>query len=234
MANDVFDKKLQRIVGQIRYRPTIATFNGVSVLAKELEAKFEEWRAPKHDDITLYSPKVKKLLQVGFDTITYLNESEENTQELISYLKPVFEKCTSSLEVNNIRRIGFRNTQILTCAFKFQELNDLIFRKFYSGNKDFKSISSDLPRETVFILDGTKNGFQNHVQIGPVNREEALKFYNSGFDVDKDSIGDTNLFVDVDVFQLEGLNSKNTIERLEDSVKENLRIIRDYIKYLTQ
>lgn len=234
MANNIFDKKLQRIVGQIRYRPTIATFDGVSLLAKELESKFEEWRAPKHDDITLYSPEAKKLLQVNSDTITYLNELEESTQELISYLKLFFEKCTSTLGVKNIRRIGFRNTQILTCAFKFQELNDLIFRKFYPDNKDFKGISSDLPRETVFVLDGTKNGFQNHVQIGPVNKEEASRFYNSGFDVGKDSVGETNLFIDVDIFQLEGLNSKNTIERLEDSVKENLRIVNDYRKYLTQ
>lgn len=234
MKKNIFGKKLQRIIGQVRYRPTVASFSNCSILAAELEKNFEEWRALKHDDISLYSPSEKKILRITSDSITYLNEKEENTKELFQYINELFDKSVKSLSINKIKRIGVRNTQVLECSFKYEELVDLIYRKFYSQNENLKKVSVDKPKDTVFILDGIKNNFLNHVQIGPVNKEDGVKYFNSNFEIEKDTLKSTNLFVDVDVFITEGLDKQNAMNKLNEAIKENSRLVSLYIEYLNQ
>lgn len=234
MKKNIFEKKLQRIIGQVRHRPTIASFANSYLLAAELEKEFEGWRAPKHDNITLYSPSKKKFLQITSDTIAYLNENDENTKELFQYINQLFEKSVKLLSINAIRRIGFRNIQVLECPFKYEELVDLIYRKFYLQNANLKKISVDKHKDTVFIQDGVKNNFLNHIQIGPVNKEEGVKNFNSNFEIEKDTLKSTNLFVDIDVSITEGLSKENAMNKLDEVIKENLRLVNLYIEYLNQ
>lgn len=234
MKKNIFGKKLQRVIGQVRYRPTVASFSNTSILAAKLEKSFEEWRALKHDDISLYSPSEKKILRITSDSITYLNEKEESTKELFQYINELFNKSVKSLSINKIKRIGVRNSQVLECPFKYEELVDLIYRKFYLQNEKLKKISVDKPKDTVFILDGVKNNFLNHVQIGPVNKEDGVKYFNSNFEIEKDTLKSTNLFVDIDVFIGEGLNKQNAMNKLNEAIKENLRLVNLYIEYLNQ
>lgn len=233
MSRSNFSRKLQRIIGQIRFRPTLPFFQGVPLAAKELEGKFEEWRASKDSDVVLYSPSQKKFMQITAGIITYVNEGKEDIDELKEYLKKIFEKSTDSFSISQIRRIGFRNTQVLESTFKFQELVDLIHRKFYSQSKEIKNISGKEPKDVVFVLDSIKNGFLNHVQIGPVRKEEALKYFNSSFESDIELSADNNLFVDTDVFLTENLEVENTLDKLDKAIQENLKIINEYISYLS-
>ena len=233
MVKNIFSKGLQRIIGQIRYRPTLSSFDNVPVIAGELEKEFEEWQASKHDDVVLYSPSKKKYLQVTSDVITYVNEIETDTDELIKYLRKVFEKNIKSSAVREVRRIGVRNTQILKCAFSYQEIVDLFYRKFYSQEKKLKSISVDTPRDVVFVLDGVKNDFWNHVQIGPVKKQEAINSFKATIEADSKVItGESNLFIDVDVFQSKNLSAENAIEKIQQAIKENLKIVKEYIDFL--
>ncbi len=232
MAKKILNIKLQRIIGQIKFRPTIITFDNTALLASDIEDKFEEWRAPKHEDIELFSPSEKKLLQISYDTITYLNEGKADTKELYNYISTIFQRGTKELGLSKIRRIGFRQIQILECSFTFKELVDLTYKKFYSQNEDVKNISIGVPRDTIFVLDGEKNGFLNHVQIGPVNKADAAKYFNSSFPDKKIETGDCNLFIDVDVFINNTLTPENSMDRLNKAIEENLRITDSYIEYI--
>src|SRR5688572_14981501 len=111
------EKKLARIVGQIRYRPTLASYSEVPNIAQELEPEFDEWQAAKNDDVTLFSPDKKKFIQTTSDIVTYVNESEENFEELGKYLKVIFDKIVTTSSIEEIRRIGVRSTKILQTEF---------------------------------------------------------------------------------------------------------------------
>lgn len=228
---DIFDLELQRIIGQIRFRPTLASYSEVSKIAGKLEGEFEEWRVSKSDDITLYSPEKKEFLQMGSDNITYVNESEDERTKAQKLIEAATDDFIKNCSIEEIRRVGFRNTQVFSCKVEFEELVDLIYKKFYSSTKTLKNISADTPKDVVFVLDGLKNGFLNHINIGPVKSVEARKYFGSGFE-DEIKLGESNLFVDIDVFAIENLKKDKIFDTLNSTMKESKRLMDDYLKYI--
>ena len=139
------------------------------------------------------------------ESITYVSEKSEDIDELKKHINKIFTKYVEDFSVREIRRVGFRNTQILESKFEFQDLVDLTYGKFYADHNKVARISTEIPKDVVFVLDGFKNSFSNHVQIGPVKKEEAIKYFNGTFDVETNVSSEGNLFVDVDVFKNEKL-----------------------------
>ena len=170
MAGKFFTTKIQRVIGQLRFRPTLATYQAAPIIARKLESRFEHWNIKKYYNVTLYSDSEKKLLEVNYDSITYSNESEYNAKELLSYITELYKIYIESYEIVEIRRIGFRHTQILTSSLNFDDIVDLVYRKFYSPRQEIKKISADRQKDVVFVLEGVKNGFANRVQIGPLKK----------------------------------------------------------------
>jgi|SRR5579871_2736571 len=232
MAKSFLTEKLHRIVGQVKFRPTIKTFDSTASLASDVENKFEEWIAPQHDNIALFSPSERKFLQITFDTITYLNEGKNDTKELYDYVSKIFNRSIEELDVNQVKRVGFRYTQVFETSFAFNELVELTYKKFYAQNEEINNISADTPRDTVFVLDGIKNDFFTHVQIGPVNKDQGVKSFNTSFPDNKIELQDSNLFIDVDIFTEKDLTTKNALEKLQEAINENLKITEKYIDYV--
>lgn len=233
MSQEIFSKTLQRIIGQIRFRPTMLSFQNTTLLARRFEDDFEEWRTEKSDDIALYSPSKSKYLHLTSSSQTYINEQKEDSEELLSYLEGSFTKAVKDFELKEIRRVGFRNTIVLESKFGFSELIDLVFRKFYYNQDKLKSMSANKLVDAVFVLDGESNNFRNHVQIGPMKKPQAIRVYNANFEIDHSAISENNLLIDVDVFSTEKLTGNNATKELKNAVEENFRITKEYLKYLS-
>lgn len=228
-----FNVILQRFVGEIKFRPTLNSFSQTANIINKFEEKFEDWQAPKSDNIVLYSSKNKNYLNLTYDTITYLNESNtSNTQEVFELFNSIYSKLTKDSGVQQIRRVGFRKTLFLSTKFKYSELVELIFKKFYSSSGSLQNISSDNFIDVIYALDGEKNGYSNHVLIGPDPISVALKRFNNSFDVG-DKLPEYGLFVDVDVFTTQKLSVENSLEQFNGIVKDCERIVREYLEYIS-
>lgn len=81
--NVKLDKINQKIIGQVRFRPSLESFSSAPVIARILEKKFEEWQADG-DNITLYSPEQSKLTQIFFDKLTYRFNISNLTENIIN------------------------------------------------------------------------------------------------------------------------------------------------------
>lgn len=230
MKNPRLKKIGQKIIGQILFRPSLDSFSSAPNVAKTLEKKFKEWKI-EGDAITLFSPEEKKLIQIHSNKITYLNEEDENFEELLSYSEEIYQKMTQH-SVNEIRRIGIRNTIILESPFNFSDLVELLSKKLLPGNKEFAEISGNNIKDVAFTVDSERNGFLNHIKIGPVNRKEIPRYFNSIFEDVPKAENDGNIFIDIDVFTKDGLTKENTIKKLKEAIKENESIIDDYLKYI--
>ncbi len=236
MSNGFSTILLQRTIGQVRYRPTLSSFEAVSEAAKLLEKKFDEWIAPKPDVITLYTPKDKKYIEITSDAVTYVKEGVKDVDDLKQSIETIFKKNTKDLGVAEIRRIGFRKTQVLKTKFSYSDLVDLNYKKFYPITAEIKKISGEKIRDVAYVLDSVNENILNHVMIGPLKKTEIGKYFKSVFNDNQanqiEIKDDQNLFIDVDVFLEEGLDSKNTLEKFERVIKENERILSGYIDYL--
>jgi len=236
--NKTFTVKFQKVIGQLRFRPTLDNFHNVPNVAKEIEKDFEEWKAEGNSNITLYSLKSNELFQLTSGSLTFvkegeddfINDSSHSVDKLKNYLKDTLKK-DESFAIEKIHRIGFRITEILETDFEFQDLVDLIYKKFYSDSEKINEIASDEKRDTVFVLDSRKNGCFVHTHIGPLKTEEVEKHLNSTFDLGK-KISKNCIFIDVDVFIDSDLDMDNVYDNIDKIITENNRIVSDYVNYL--
>ncbi len=205
--------------------------------AQLLEEKYEHWKLNKSSNghVTLFSPPEKRVLKVSYDTIHYSNELTENTSELQKHIETVYKAYVKESNVNVFTHIGYRSIQILESDLKAQELAEVIFEKFYNQQGDIRKISADDIGDTVFILDGVKDGHLNHVKIGPTRKDEAIAYFNSAFELDSSRLEtDCYLYVDIDVYKGEGVNKDNALQILEKNISINKNITEQYIEYISK
>lgn len=231
MATKFFNVK-QRIIGQIKYRPTLSSWEGTIKAAHLLEDNYAHWKIQDMQNVTLTSPDEKKLLQIAYNNFLYQNEDSGNTSELLSHSEKVFKGIQKDLK--EILHIGFRNMQILGSNFEFQELVKVLFDKLYGSKNQIMEISCDEPRDIAYILDGVKDGFLNHVRLGPTTKEEALSRFDPQFndhDIEKSDFK-SYLFIDIDTYVQKDIITDNTIKILTSLIRENNRIIKEYTDFL--
>jgi uncharacterized protein (TIGR04255 family) len=236
MDSNNYDLKLQKVIGQINFRPTVHSYSHVGEVAQLFESQFQEWKAEEQSNISLYTPKKKRSLQLTVDTITYLDENSDNTEAILKYLGEVFLRYKETSDIKKINRIGFRRINIFESKFKYEELVDLIHKKFY--NSDFKLEEGYEPEDVVHVFDLKKGIATAHILIGPVKKEEGFKNYNPIFKIEsklKDSLGDNNLFIDIDV-SVKGLNAvnKDIEEEVSSLVNIGNEILDKYSKYISK
>ncbi|MBI4039131.1 hypothetical protein HY384_04200 [Candidatus Daviesbacteria bacterium] len=229
------DNVLIRLIGQIRFRPNLISFDIASKAASEYENKFEEWLAEKSDDVTLYTPSEKKFLQIASDKITYLNESKKDFTELDTIVKKAFKSLNKLANLKKVGRIGVRATEVWSTNLKLNELKDIIFNKFYNQDKKLKVLVGESIKDAVFVLvSEQQNGLKSRVQIGPVNKQQAIKRFQANFSEEDnvDKLTDANLYVDIDVFEVENLTATNVEDKLTTAHKEVTKLLKEYNSYI--
>jgi hypothetical protein len=223
---------LSKTVGEIRFRPTLTSWDKTIEISRTLEKKFRDWRIDKNKDVTLFDKEEKILLKIQYNSIIILNEGKvDGFEKLISYTKTIFSKFADDADIIEFQHVGCRNISIIQTDFEKQDLTDLTFKKFYGNNEALKNISGNNILDTVFVLDSQKDELRNHVQIGPTLREQALQIFSQSFEPKDIPVDKNYLLVDVDVFKKENLTKTNIINTL-DSVFRDSSLLKDtYIKY---
>lgn len=183
MAAKLFKVK-QGIIGQIKYGPTLSSWEGTIKAAHILEDKYPHWKIQDLRNVTLYDPNEKKLLQIAFDNIFYQNVGSGDTSELLSHLEKIFKEIKK--DIKEIVHVGFRDVRILGSNFEFKEFVKILFDKLYGNKIQIKEISCDEPKDVAYVLDGEKGEFLNHIRIGPTTKEEALFRFHQQFNNDRD------------------------------------------------
>ncbi len=229
-----FKLELERIIGQIRYRPNLASLRGNPDVLQDLESDFEEWKA-EGNNITLFTPSKKEFLQTGPDTITAGKESDTKERDKLTeeYVEAVFNNSLKAFNLKTMHRIGFRTTLIMKSDYSFTELVDLIYKKFYGSQDKLKELSaSDSINDVVYVLVGEMNGLKNRIQIGPTSAEESIKNFQPNFTVNP-QLTESNLFIDIDVSSTE-VTPDNASMIFKRAAKENTRLLDQYLKYMDE
>jgi len=230
-----FKTRLNKTTGEIRFRPTLTSWDRTVELAKSIEKEFEHWRISSKSDVTLYNIESKSLIKIKFDSILFLNEGEQGaTDELIENVKNIFTKLVEGSDVKEFRHIGCRKQFVIETDFNYSDLADLTFKKFYSSQEFLKEASvTDKVMDTLFVLDGKKNGLRNHVQIGPTLKEQALQSFAPSFE-HKELEEKSFLFFDIDVFKVDDITKENAIKTFTETIKNNIEITESYMKYVIE
>ncbi len=234
MNNKVFQQKLKRILCQIQYRPNLSWFNDRAVIAQNFEAKYKEWDT-SNGNVALFSPDERKALEVFTNTLNYINEKEIDITECEEHVSTVLDKLIEDYKIKEVRRIGFRRTEVLSTKFQFNELVELIHQKFYTLTKEIASLQAGKVHDISFVLDTMEGNIKTHIQLGPVHKEEGEQYFakDAKFSNPQKIDSECNLFIDLDVSIVTSLTAQNSIENLIKVIKANTNTFEKYIEYMS-
>ncbi len=217
------EKTFLKVIGQYSFRPNLVSFSRIADFASEFESDFEEWRAPKSSEITLYSPEKKTLLTLAYDNITYsCEETDQNDHDIetgVGLIKKAYAHYLEEFKISEVKRMGFRVTTVFQTEYNFKELSDLMYKKFFSEETlSFMCLEAE---DLAFVLDGKRNGFFNKVRLGPLRLEEAKNKIQNSFEFDTKIFGDGSLFMDIDVYlEKDSIKMSESIEVVDRLKKE--------------
>ena len=150
----------------------------------------------------------------------------------------IFSKYRDLFDIREIRRIGFGSIRAHKVDANFDELTEQIYSKLYNSSQEVLNIvSDDTPRDVAFVIDGNKNGFRNHIEIGPTKKEECVLRFNSSFLPPKvlvQKIEEVTLLTNVDSFIENPQLCDITEELIEKLMEDNYRIENSYIDILNE
>lgn len=232
--NTVFSEILTREIIQVRFRPTLDWYSKRAQLASELESKYEEWSADNGGNTALFSPKKKRALEVFTDQITFVAESDLDSSDgydhIVKLIPGIIEKCS----VKEIRRVGCRRTYIFGSKFGFTELTDLLHQRLFCPDKKVLSLQPGKVNDLAYVMDTKDGNCLTHVQIGAINKTQGLDSFKAKFEMEKQLKSDDNLFVDIDVYVSEKIDTTNIIENLKKVIQINHETVTRYIDFLSK
>lgn len=236
MPNEAIKRKLERTIGQITFRPQPLWLSIRPKAMHSLEPDYKEWSQDKKGNLAVYTLEERKAVEFSFNHLTFISESATSKAEMIKNLKKALDNVDNVDEAfTKFKRIGARQTYVYETNFAYQDLVELLYKKFYSNEARITEISNEKVRDTVYILDSEHNGFENHVHIGPVNQSQGLELFATKFSANSGELSlnrEANIFIDVDVFDKEELPAENVIDRLSALHDECSSIINGYLDYI--
>ncbi len=229
----IFQEKLSKVVGEIRFRPTLSSTDGLMSVGKIIESEFPHWKSQAGQNVVLFNDETKNLVQIKYNSVLFVNEGGEENKALFDFVKKVYEKLVVDFDVTEIQHIGCRRQKVYQTKFGFTDLVDLTFNKLYGNIEVLKNISGKIIRDTLFVLDATKDGLGTHIQLGPSQVVQAEDFFKSQFDRTPLDVDKNYLIADIDVYKKEGLSKENGVRDLELIINSNNEILSSYLEFLS-
>lgn len=234
MKNHIFHQQLKRIFCQVQFRPTLAWLDNRVTVAKMFEEDYEDWQT-KDGNISLYSEDQRKALEILTNQINYINETDMATDESEKQIDTVMNKQINEYKIKQIRRIGFRKTEVLSSSFHFSELVQHIYTKFYSNQKEIEELQTGKVHDLSYVVDTQDKDVTTHVQIGAMKKTEGENFFSKAtiFSEKQTVDSETNLYIDIHV-STDNVTMNNVSEKLKQIIKINMNTYAGYLQFLSK
>jgi len=116
--------------------------------------------------------------------------------------------------IPEIKRFGCRTKAFLNCTDTFENINEKLYKKFFS--EDFRGLIGEKEKDLQIVINLTIDKFQLKLTCGPIKKNEASNYFN----FKSDHFDDTGIFLDIDVFIVGDIQSS----KISSLVKEAMTL----------
>lgn len=214
-----------KLIVEIRFRPNLAYFDDMFKIASSIEDGYEDWQASHNpSEGILIDQTNKKSLKITSSSLTLISEDPGYFSKIPEEVHQLYLLFLEPTRINEIKRVGVRRMGIFETNHRYQTLVDGFYDTFYAERDAIKSIAADEVGDVSLIFDGVKDGYKNHVRMGPLKPEQVPAFYQSEFEGKLDLKSETNLFVDVDAFSDVKSTYEGSVKIIDPIIETNQTI----------
>jgi len=103
--------------------------------------------------------------------------------------------------ITELQRFGCRTKAFLNCSNTFEEINDKLYKKFFT--EELRQLVGDKEKDLQIVVNLVSGKFQINLTCGPIHKNEANNFFN----FKSDHFEDTGIFLDIDVYIANSIQS---------------------------
>lgn len=99
----------------------------------------------------------------------------------------------------DITRFGCRTKVFLNSNESFEEINSVIYSKFFT--EDFKSLVGEKEKDLQIVVELAAGEFDVRLTCGPIHKEEANRY----FSFESEHFSETGIYLDIDVYKTKNI-----------------------------
>ena len=203
-----YEKNLNKVIMQVRYKPELTFYNLLYGAAKKID--FPHWVTDRLN-VTMRDYDEYCSVTISHNNFAYEQDSGDENLE-VRNINHIIGILPSELDVVESTRIGYRRRYLIPVNMSFEELNSLMNLKVYSDPlrnlAGFPEVKDMMYR--VDLVDGE---FNANLTVGPVGQAEIPQRigFNENHHIDPNSENplpeiysaypEVAIFVDIDVYQ---------------------------------
>ncbi len=126
--------------------------------------------------------------------------------------------------IPEIERFGCRTKAFLNCTKSFEEINETLYKKFFSN--EFHQLIGEKEKDLQIVINLISGKFQINITCGPINKNEARNYFNFA----SEHFNDTGIFLDIDVYIVNNIQSS----MIPNLVKESMTLTWEKIDNITK
>jgi len=100
-----------------------------------------------------------------------------------------------------LTRFGCRTKAFLNSNMPFEDINSLIYEKFFTP--EFKKLVGEKEKDLQVVIELIVGEFNIRLTCGPIHKEEANRY----FSFESDHFSETGIYLDLDVYKTENIQS---------------------------
>lgn len=230
---------IAKYVAQIRFVPTMALYDQLFNIAASLEKSedFGNWKATRNpDSALLFSEKTRTGLNVSNNSISIITESADVGQNLVTELSKYSTLFLDSTNITDFGHTGVRRTSVYETTVKYTDYVEKFLDAFMNSNDEMKEIAFDSVEDTLYVVEGIKDGFGVRVKFAPLTADQFDVYYGKMDFTPKDFAlkKETNIFIDVDVYSESEKDYSKTLEDLQSIFDTQSKMFSDIEKLIKE
>ena len=170
MKYDELDAKLTI---HVDFRPTLQYMDKIlSLAASSFEKSYSNWVVRNNNaDCTLFDMKRKQSLAIlknpQSGSITLVTKNKDTINNAMSEFMKIALALLKETDVKIVNRCSVRRQGLKATEKKYDDFVNDFYNLFYGSSKGcLNNFSADKVLDTVLILNGIKDGYENTVTLG--------------------------------------------------------------------
>ena len=105
--------------------------------------------------------------------------------------------------IPEITRFGCRTKSFLNCSKPFEEINTILYKKFFA--EEFRTLMNEKETDLRIVVNLSAGKFLLNFTCGPIKKKEANNYFNFS----SEHFEDTGIFLDLDYYIIKNVQSSD-------------------------
>lgn len=192
MSNIHGELQLKRLIFELRFHPSLRYYDEMNEIGDRLNQTYPHWQR-NWTKIQFTDRANRSSLLIEHNRIGSHMDVPEQFGDFKRRALDGVKTYNERVQISRVRRAGVRALWLCPVDFGFGELLGIIQDKFYAPKEALSEVIGSQFTDVAYVFYFEKDGYNIHLQIGPVRKEEIPRWIPPRGPVDEEPEGPENV-----------------------------------------